>query len=89
MIADSFHDSFHAVYGIIHLVLSCLFQNIGFATWIVTWIVTFCQMMLVVLDVMYEADTAYSIRSTWLCYGSISHNSIDLLIIAIDFIALS
>ena len=54
MMADPFPNSFHAV------VLSCLFSDTGF--------VTFYQLMLVVLDVMHEADTACSIRSNWLCY---------------------
>ena len=59
MMADSFPDIFHTV---ISLVLSCLFLlNTGFET----WIVTFYQLMLVVLDVMHEADITYSIRSTW------------------------
>ena len=31
-------------------------------------IVTFYQLMLVVTGVMHEADNAYSIRSTWMCY---------------------
>ena len=34
----------------------------------VAWIVTFYQLMLVVTGVMHEADNAYSIQSTWLCY---------------------
>ena len=46
------------------LVLSFLFINTDF----VTWIVTSYQLMPVVTGVMYEADNVYSIRSTWLCY---------------------
>ena len=34
----------------------------------ITDFVTFYQLMLVVMGVMHEADNAYSIRSTWLCY---------------------
>ena len=52
--------------------------------------------MLVVLGVMHdEADTAYSFRSIWLSRlvvlsaGLVSHNSIHLLKIATDFLALS
>ena len=45
------------------------FFNIDFFnTDFVAWIVTFYQLMLVVTGVMHEADSAYSIRSTWLCY---------------------
>ena len=46
----------------VQLVL-CLFN-----TDFVTWIVIFYQLMLVVTGVMHEADNAYSIWSTWLCY---------------------
>ena len=42
--------------------------NFIFITDFVAWIVTFYQLMLVVMGVMHEADSAYSIRSTWLCY---------------------
>ena len=42
--------------------------SLNFITDFVAWIVTFYQLMLVVTGVMHEADNAYSIRSTWLCY---------------------
>ena len=45
-----------------------LLYSLNFITDFVTWIVTFYQLMLVVTGVMHEADNAYSIRSTWLCY---------------------
>ena len=64
MMADSFPDQFNAV---VQLVLRFFF-NIDFVTWIFTWIVTVYQLMLVVTGVMHEADYAYSIQSTWLCY---------------------
>ena len=46
--------------------------------------------MLVVTGVMHEADNAYSIREhlVVLSAGSIPHNSIHLLIITTDFVAL-
>ena len=62
MIADSFPDSFRVVVSFIGVKLS--FLNTDF----VTWIVTFCQLMLIVLDVMHETDNAHSVQSTWLCY---------------------
>ena len=48
-----------------------VFFYTDFVAWIVTWIVTFYQLMLVVTGVMHEADNAYSIRSTWLCYQQV------------------
>ena len=55
----------------------------------VTWIVTFYQLIPVVKGVMHKADNACSIRSTWLLSaGPISHNSIQLLIVTEDFVAL-
>ena len=51
MMPDSFPDSFHAV---VSLVLTCLFLNTGF----VTWINTFNQLILVVLGVMLTQSEA-------------------------------
>ena len=47
-------------------------------------------MLVVVTGVMHEADNTYSIWSTWLVLsaGPIPHNSIHLLIITTDFVAL-
>ena len=42
--------------------------------------------MLVVTGVRHEADNAYSIRSTWLCYWLVRFRF--LLIITTDFVAL-
>ena len=47
---------------------SFFLYSLNFITDFVAWIVTFYQLMLVVTGVMHEADNAYSIQSTWLCY---------------------
>ena len=65
MMADSFPDQFNAV---IQLVLSPSFVVVFLNTDFLTWNVTSYQLMLVVMDVMHEADNVYSIQSTCLCY---------------------
>ena len=57
MTADSFPDYFNVV---VQLFFTFFIFNTDF--------VTFYQLMLVVAGVMHEADNAYSIRNTWLCY---------------------
>ena len=60
----SYYDDF----GHHHKLLVDILYSLKFITDFVTWIVTFYQLMMVVMGVMHEADSAYSIESTSLCY---------------------
>ena len=71
--------------------LVLILYSLNFIIDFVTWMVTFYQLMLVAMCVMHEADNACLLNPKHLVVlssGPILHNSIHLLIITKDFVAL-
>ena len=75
------------LHTVVQLILIPFFNTDFFNIDFITWIVTFYQLTPVATGVMHEADNAYSIRNTLLCYRLVRF-LIHMLIIAADFVAL-